>query len=78
MEKQDLKILIIGKAGIGKSTIAALIDQFLKGLKFDVEIADDDVYVEEMLSRVYNCSNIVDKLKIEIETKRTVGEPFKH
>ena len=78
MGKQNLKILIIGKAGIGKSTIAALIDQFLKDLKFDVEIADDDVYVEEMQGRIYNYSNIVDKLKIEIETKRTVGEPFKH
>ena len=72
MEKNNLKIIIEGKAGVGKSTLASLICEYLRGLSFDIDYIDEDVYADEVPVRADNYRNIVDKVKIEIETKRVV------
>ena len=68
----DLEITIKGKAGSGKSTIAAVIAEHLRKNNIEVDVTDADIQAtSKFIDRLHNTNNIKER-KVKIITKKII------
>ena len=73
----ELKIYVVGKCGVGKSTIAYEIQQYLIDIGFIANLIDDEILTYEEFVHESRMKELAYKIEITVETKqlsRTANE----
>lgn len=70
----DIKILITGSVGVGKSSIAYAITQFLRDKGFVTELTDNEIHGYEESYNTTRMEQLSRRLNIEIQTVQTLKD----